>query len=238
MSNAAGRRAISVRFESFMTARPPPHQPTFGLASRLAMVLRGEAGDAVLEDFNRGRHLVSSKLLASAGLATRLIKSRRGALFTAFGWLTSFQNALAPLHRRIERRIAQGMSGLGLRYSGKQTEAGLRFPQLPMSDWDGHAARALASTLRKPEMTVVLSEPLKSFDAFHVPGANVVAIQDSALRQRLGATAPQAWVVRPDGYLVARVSNPTVDDLQALLRHTLDRPDAAARAVPAPRTGQ
>jgi NADPH-dependent dioxygenase len=208
-------------------------QDAFALAWRLALVLRGVAGEAVLDDYDRERHAVSSKLLASAGLATRLIKSRRGALFTGFGWLTSLQDSVSPLHRRIEGRIAQGMSGLGLRYPGKQPEAGLRFPQLPTAAWDSPAARALTQSLRTPAFKVVVSEPADAFEALRSPNVDVLSIDDPQLRAQLGAQLPQAWLVRPDGYLVARLDKPTPAAVELLLREALHAPSVDA-AAPSP----
>jgi NADPH-dependent dioxygenase len=198
-------------------------QDAFALAWRLAMVVGGDAGDALLDDYDRERHAVSSNLLASAALATRLIKSRRGALFTAFGWLTSLQSAIAPLHRRIEGRIAQGMSGLGLRYPGPGVDEGRRFPQLPTTAWGSSGAQALATQLRQPTVSVVLSKPSPALDALNAPGVNVTSIGDPDLRAQLGAHALEAWLVRPDGYLIERLNNPTVDSVRARLDRALHR---------------
>jgi NADPH-dependent dioxygenase len=218
-------------------------QDAFNLGWKLALVIDGTADTQLLDSYERERRPVSTALLRSAQLATRLIQSRRGLLYQLFGWLTGLEAQIAPLHRRIERNITRGMAALSIRYGDAPADlsdpTGMRFLSLPTALWRTPAAAALLDWVHGPAVKVLLSGPdapaLASSLQEHVGAtldlavlgtgaAGMTSLPDPAgsLRTVLGGTGhTTAWIIRPDGYLLGRYANASATQIAGILRTQL-----------------
>ncbi len=195
-------------------------QDAFNLAWKIDLVHRGMAEDRLLDTYDSERRPVSTALLKSALIATRLIQSRRGFLFDAFTIAARLQDRIPKLHRRIEGRVAKQLSALGVGYGGMATQAGERFPRLPERIWASEAGRSLLAWLRRPEIKLLvaggidLGSLFESADAFGVLPRAIARSDgndagDLLDELNVGPNGAAAWLIRPDGYLIARLEPPT-----------------------------
>ncbi|ANP56024.1 NADPH-dependent dioxygenase [Streptomyces griseochromogenes] len=229
-------------------------QDAFNLAWKLAMVVRGQADQELLDSYAVERVPVGRTLLGATKKATALV-ALKGALQevmlpVAFAVV---RNA-PPLKGRIERKIMAAMSGLKLSY-----------PQSPLTTTDpgGHLPRpgervtrmteedarrspgcaALVEALRDPRWTLLVfpspSGAAGAPDAAEtVRGADWLSVRvatadlpdpDGGLRNALGVGREGWLLVRPDGYVAARGDRVTPDALRAATsfgwRVTTPRPE-------------
>ncbi|WP_063763011.1 FAD-dependent oxidoreductase [Streptomyces rimosus] len=91
-------------------------QDAYNLAWKLAAVIRGQAGEALLDSYSAERVPVGASLLASTKFATVLVQLKNRYAAAALRGLFTFVRCLPPLKGRIERKIMGGMSALDLRY--------------------------------------------------------------------------------------------------------------------------
>lgn len=91
-------------------------QDAYNLGWKLAQVVRGEAQEELLDSYGAERVPVGAVLLDSARTATALIALRNAAAPVLLPLGLGVVRRVAPLRRRIERKILRGMSGLALHY--------------------------------------------------------------------------------------------------------------------------
>ncbi|MFD8492863.1 FAD-dependent oxidoreductase [Amycolatopsis sp. NPDC059657] len=183
-------------------------QDAVNLSWKLAAVVRGEAGDELLDSYSAERVPVGANLLKSTRMATMLVqlKSRKAA--AALRTMFTIVKSLPPLKSRIERKIMGGMSALDLSYeSGVGTRAG-RVTAARLAESSGW--RDLVLELQRPEWTLV---------TFGAPethaGVRVLSTSDELLRADLGLE-PGGWMlIRPDGYVSAVSGSGSVRDALA-----------------------
>ena len=87
------------------------------LAWKLAEVIRGRAGDALLDTYGAERLPVGEVLLESTRTATALIALRNAAAPVVLPVGLRLLNTVKPLKRKIERKLMTAMSGLALNYA-------------------------------------------------------------------------------------------------------------------------
>ncbi|MFE7429452.1 FAD-dependent oxidoreductase [Streptomyces sp. NPDC057545] len=91
-------------------------QDGYNLGWKLAQVIRGDAGEELLDSYEAERVPVGATLLSSTRTATALIALRNAAAPVLLPVGLGIVRRVAPLRRRIERKILRGMSGLALHY--------------------------------------------------------------------------------------------------------------------------
>ncbi|MGW2771781.1 FAD-dependent oxidoreductase [Streptomyces olivaceoviridis] len=91
-------------------------QDGYNLGWKLAQVVRGEAREELLDSYEAERVPVGAVLLDSTRTATALIALRNAAAPVLLPVGLGIVRRVAPLRRRIERKILRGMSGLALHY--------------------------------------------------------------------------------------------------------------------------
>ncbi|GAA1953572.1 FAD-dependent monooxygenase [Amycolatopsis minnesotensis] len=91
-------------------------QDAVNLAWKLADVIRGHAGEALLDSYAAERVPVGEVLLGTTKTATALIALRNAAAPVLLPLGLGVLNAVRPLKHRVERKIMRTMSGLALSY--------------------------------------------------------------------------------------------------------------------------
>ncbi|RKT55652.1 FAD-dependent monooxygenase [Saccharothrix australiensis] len=199
-------------------------QEAYNLAWKLAMVVRGQAHEAVLDTYSAERVPVGEALLRSTRTATGLIQLKNAAASRLLPVVFAVVRRVAPLRGRIQRKVLGGVSGLNLRYApgplvraggeGRGPRPGERVTNVPDAVTGGPAWAALAARLREPGWVLLLG-PAATPPGALTPdwltawtvgpdGAGAIADPGGTLAGGLGL-GPRAWLlVRPDGYVCAR----------------------------------
>ncbi|MFE1805596.1 FAD-dependent monooxygenase [Streptomyces sp. NPDC059533] len=171
-------------------------QDAFNLGWKLAAVLRGEAGEELLDTYQTERHPVAARVLALTRAQGVVMGPERD------GGLAELRDVLTDLLRLPDanRYMAGVMSGLDLRLPSPDAEThpllGLRMPDLDLVVDGGE--RVTFSDLMRTGRGVLLNlsdDPL----AAAAPWSDRV-IQVRA-RAESGTPAAEAVLVRPDGYV-------------------------------------
>ncbi|MEU9016656.1 FAD-dependent oxidoreductase [Actinomadura sp. NPDC048394] len=92
-------------------------QDGYNLAWKLADVVRGHAGDALLDTYGAERVPIGEVLLGSTEKATALVKLRNAALPVVLPVGLGLLNALKPVKRKVEGKVIRGFCGLPLNYA-------------------------------------------------------------------------------------------------------------------------
>ncbi|MGK4585460.1 FAD-dependent oxidoreductase [Kitasatospora sp. HPMI-4] len=213
-------------------------QDVHNLAWKLAMVVRGEAGPALLETYDAERLPVGRALLTS----TREVSEIAMVSITA-------EDARGS-DRPFLRRLVREMSGLALHYADSPLTVpdhvnasaaagprpGQRLTQVGAADADSPGWTMLRAALREPAWHLLLfgaagtaPAPAAASPAWlrtHLitpgpagsPGAGTIPDPDLTLHRVLAAD-PGHWIlIRPDGYLSARghhLDSTTIDSVLA-----------------------
>lgn len=110
-------------------------QEAYNLAWKLAMVIRGHAGDGLLDTYGVERVPVGQELLTSTEKATRLVQLRNPLADRLLPVVFSAVGNVSALRRRMQSKMLGAVSGLQLEYADSPlTDPG------PDST-DGHAPR-------------------------------------------------------------------------------------------------
>jgi 2-polyprenyl-6-methoxyphenol hydroxylase-like FAD-dependent oxidoreductase len=180
------------------------------LAWKLAMVLRGQAPEAMLETYEMERHAAARENLAVTDATMRFMAPQgtpqrlwrnlvlRGS--TRFGW--------------FRRRVNSGKLAEPFAYAASPiVEPGPEDPSLPRHGAVAPDARLGDGTRLKERFgsTFVVLVAGASPDVARALGAPswpvpVEVITDEALTAFYGAAGPRAWIVRPDGHLASSLS--------------------------------
>ncbi|KST65785.1 FAD-dependent oxidoreductase [Mastigocoleus testarum] len=202
-------------------------QDAFNLGWKLALAVKAESPQTLLNTYNAERHKigasilrVSDFLLRSLLLRQRILRQMRELLFRIF----------IPLPF-VQRKLAQNLSGLGVSYdTGKGQLAGKRIPDMELMSAN-HETIRLYELLRFPGYTLLLfinpnqaqsgrkqidqilnssDEMLKAhailnngLPQFHEFKANTNTLVDyrGDFETKLGAKTGRIILVRPDGYV-------------------------------------
>ncbi|WP_171165288.1 FAD-dependent monooxygenase [Streptomyces sp. I05A-00742] len=165
-------------------------QDAANLGWKLAAVLRGRAGDTLLDSYHTERHPVGEQVLRLSGALVRAVlldsPVARGVRNTAARALR-----FAPA---VGRRVALTVSGLAIAYPappGSHPLTGRRAPDLPLVE-DGTGPTRLYEALRAGTYVRVLPRGAHP-DATAAPADALTVTRTDAVRTAL--------LVRPDGYV-------------------------------------
>jgi 2-polyprenyl-6-methoxyphenol hydroxylase-like FAD-dependent oxidoreductase len=208
-------------------------QDAWNLAWKLALVVRGQAPEALLDTYHAERHPVGQTLLR--------FTDRMFTLGTTSSALTSrLRNALVPLvapqvmGRAGGRRAAfRFVSQLAVSYRGGPLSvengrfhdgprAGDRAPDGPLLV--GGSETTLFTVMARPEFQLLLFSPATP-DGALLPGSGALRVHTideqsdprGELRTRYGARDGAVYVVRPDGYVAYRSAGASLEGARAYL---------------------
>jgi 2-polyprenyl-6-methoxyphenol hydroxylase-like FAD-dependent oxidoreductase len=174
-------------------------QDAANLSWKLAAVLRGHAGPALLDTYQAERHPVGKAVLRSSGGIVRLAMAKRPWTLAVRAALTTFLNRVGPARRRVTGRI----TGIGYAYAaprGAHPLVGRRMPDVALAGGRLHEA------LRGGRFLLITPQ------AFDAGG-------------RKGRLAAERWasgrrttvLVRPDGYVAWAAEAPDAAETEAAL---------------------
>jgi 2-polyprenyl-6-methoxyphenol hydroxylase-like FAD-dependent oxidoreductase len=193
------------------------------LAWKLAMVLRGESPEGLLDSYEAERRPAAEQNLAVTDATMRFMAPRRW-------WQRVWRNLILRGSTRfgaLRRRVNSGR----LAEPSEYQESAVIAPGPPDDSLPRHGAVAPDARLRDgtrlrerlgSSFNVLLAAASRGTEDaargvdWPVPVAVVV---DTALAEVYGSTGPRAWVVRPDGYLASSLdltSAATAPDLAPL----------------------
>ena len=224
-------------------------QDAYCLSWRLADVVRGFAGEELLDGYGAERVPIGKALLGSTRTATALVALRNALAPVALPVGLGILRRLGPLKRGIEQKMMRGFSGLALEYPDSplsRPQPGRGGPR--PGQRVGCSAETAAASAGWRELCAELTDPRWTVLVF---GADATAVRErysGALSVRtVGATGPRpladpgdtvrAWfaasdgdyaLIRPDGYLAA--SGPLTELTDVLSTcHLLPSEHASAR---------
>ena len=174
-------------------------QDAVNLGWKLAQVIKGTSPDSLLDTYHAERHPVGARLLkiTMAQVALRREDARTLAVRDIVGELLRMDE--------VRRRIAAEMSGLGIQYNFGEGHPllGRRMPDLDLVTANG-PLRVFTLLHKARPVLLNFNEP-GAFDI--TPWADRVQVVDAEYSGQwelpaIGAvTAPNAVLVRPDGYV-------------------------------------
>lgn len=189
-------------------------QDAYNLAWKLAMVIRGEAGELLLDSYEAERLPVARTLLRGTDRAFGLVvaDTRLAAFFRTRVMANVVRVAMKvpAMQRRMFRLISQ----TGIRYrrsplsqgtaEGNAPAAGDRFPWLPVDALQGSQSVPLWRALNDLRFhLVVMGQPAPDRDL--VRGLDVITVPDTAENRKVladaGLAGPRFHLVRPDGHI-------------------------------------
>jgi 2-polyprenyl-6-methoxyphenol hydroxylase-like FAD-dependent oxidoreductase len=201
-------------------------QDAFNLCWKLAMVIKGDAGDALLDSYDAERHPVGKAVIDFTSVLTR-IGTLKGVARIARNAIVRVAGNIPPAVRLMasnveETNIAYKGSAAGLASGSRHAKvaAGSHIPpvdnpelqkQLSAAWGPAHTGHVvLTITANKPapaagpagQMQVLIAScdlPVGGYDA-------VIADPDSVIAKRFGLRDGGRVVVRPDGYIGAVVA--------------------------------
>ncbi|MDJ0466261.1 FAD-dependent monooxygenase [Streptomyces sp. H27-C3] len=196
-------------------------QDAFNLGWKLAAVVRGTAGDDLLDSYHTERHAVGRDVLANIRAQGHLLLG--GPEVEPTRVLLSELLTLPG----VQEHWAGMISGLGIRYAmgaGEHALLGRRLPDLPLRPRTPGAPRRTTELLRAGNGVLFLldSDEAVTLAAVAAPWAGRVVVCDAPPAEEVGATAGRALLVRPDGYVGWAGIRP--DGLRAALRRWFGTP--------------
>jgi NADPH-dependent dioxygenase len=170
-------------------------QEAFNLGWKLGMVIRGQAGDGLLDTYGIERVPVGRELLTSTEKATRFVQLNNPVADLVLPVVFKAVSTLAPLRRRMQGRMLGAVSGLNLEYPDSSLTSGVAMTRAPRPGQrvtrraagpaGSGAELALDAELRDPRWTLLVAAP-------YGPGTDELL---DAARSRYGG-----WLsVRPVG---------------------------------------
>ncbi|WP_248958970.1 FAD-dependent oxidoreductase [Sphaerisporangium perillae] len=141
-------------------------QEAYNLSWKLAMVVRGQAREELLDSYGEERVPVGRTLLASTKKATRIIQLKNPVLAGLLPVVFAVMRAVPPLRVRMQRAILGGVSGLGLHYgagslttpakgSAAGPRPGERVTQADAAEAAEPAWKEMLAELRDPRWTLL-----------------------------------------------------------------------------------
>ncbi|MGW5052769.1 FAD-dependent oxidoreductase [Actinokineospora sp. NPDC004072] len=200
-------------------------QDGVNLAWKLADVIRGYAGEALLDSYDAERVEVGAQLLRSTQTATTVLAPAAGIPIPKplLPVVVAAVNTIPPLRRVVERKILRAMSGLALSYADSpltepgdgRLKPGSRLACSAETEQASPGWRALCAELADPRWTLVAvpGDDLGGLDRQYGAAVSVRGIgggphplpdPDRRLRRDLGIDRGGAVLIRPDGYLAGR----------------------------------
>ncbi|MEU6093512.1 FAD-dependent oxidoreductase [Streptomyces sp. NPDC047079] len=178
-------------------------QDAANLSWKLAAVLRGHAGPALLDTYQSERHPVGRAVLRSSGGIVRLAMARRPWTLALRAALTAFLDHVGPARRRVVGQI----TGIGYRYAaprGAHPMVGRRAPDVALT------TGRLYEALRGGRFVLIAPHGLEA-------GGR----EDRLTVERWASGRRTAVLVRPDGYVAWAAEAPDAARLEeALVRWT------------------
>lgn len=196
-------------------------QDAVNLGWKLAQVIKGISPDSLLDSYHAERHPVGARVLryTMAAVALRREDDRTKALRATMADLLGLDEA--------RRRVAADLTGLGIRYDFGEGHPllGLRMPDLDIETAGGqqrvsdllHAARPVLLNLAAPGSLDIAQW------ADRVEVVDATTVGPWALPGIGSVTAPEALLIRPDGY-VAWVGDQSQAGLTEALATWFGRP--------------
>jgi 6-methylpretetramide 4-monooxygenase / 4-hydroxy-6-methylpretetramide 12a-monooxygenase len=141
-------------------------QEAYNLAWKLAMVVHGQAEEALLDTYTEERVPVGADLLRSTKTATRLIQLKNPVADRILPVFFAVVRNVAAVRRRMQGKILGNMSGLGVNYAtaalslgaddpGEGPRPGERVSRVTADDARSAACRELLTELRDPRWTLL-----------------------------------------------------------------------------------
>jgi len=158
-------------------------QDAANLGWKLAAAVAGWAGEELLDSYNAERHPVGRQVLRSSGLLVRLALVQDRWARATRNLITAAVLSTPP----ISRRIADSISGVGVRYPappGSDPRVGTRAADIELRD-----GRTLADALRGGRF-ILLGRP-----AAELPDPV------DAAQPRADGQSDSLTLIRPDGYI-------------------------------------
>ncbi|WP_370942148.1 FAD-dependent monooxygenase [Amycolatopsis sp. cg5] len=202
-------------------------QEAYNLAWKLAMVVRGQAGERLLDTYAAERVPVGKALLRSTKKATYLVQLKNSVagwlLPVVFGVVRTF-----PWVRvRMQREILGGISGLNLTYAdsdltlaaGESTgpRPGERITKVPATVTTTETWRDLDADLKTGRWLLAVAPGAETEAALVAKTTDtwltVRTLGPGPVLVALGLTDGAWLLVRPDGYVSARGDRLTADSL-------------------------
>jgi hypothetical protein len=220
-------------------------QDAYNLAWKLARVVNGRAGAALLDSYEEERIPVAQRLLRTTDRVFQLVVSEGwlGGLFRTS--VLARMAARAMTMERVRRFAFRTISQIGIRYRQSrlsQTFAGLprgapragdRFPWLQLRLRPGGQVHDLFQRLDDTRFNLlVIGQGAPRPPALGLPELLVHSIPEANAAElaRAGINGPAFYLLRPDGHVGLAGSRLDVDAVRRYLveRHLLLEQDAAA----------
>jgi 2-polyprenyl-6-methoxyphenol hydroxylase-like FAD-dependent oxidoreductase len=192
-------------------------QDAYNLAWKLALVVKGEAEETLLDSYEAERLPVAQRLLNTTDRIFRLIVSESWLAGLFRTRILANMAAVAMRRARIQRLFFRAISQIGIRYPGsplsqnlgglaaKSPRAGDRFPWLKLKLREDGPAEDLFEQLDDTRFNLLIfGQPslrvpaLGKFVATHVVPPD--PMNDQALA-KAGITGPSFFLLRPDGHV-------------------------------------
>jgi 2-polyprenyl-6-methoxyphenol hydroxylase-like FAD-dependent oxidoreductase len=200
-------------------------QDAYNLAWKLALVLRGQANEQLLETYHDERYPNAMSLINSTDRAFSVLVSSHPFARFMIDWVVPRLAPIALKNKRLQKRFFMSFSQTGLNYRHRklsrehlhgQIKAGDRFPWF--SDNDQDVFQKMTGTrftlfalgdwsTHKPQLETLRSSLLE-----------VVCIPNQGAYQKTGLT-DGLYLVRPDGYIGLSTKDP--DEIPLYLSQTV-----------------
>jgi 2-polyprenyl-6-methoxyphenol hydroxylase-like FAD-dependent oxidoreductase len=210
-------------------------QDAYNLAWKLALVVKGEADERLLDTYESERMPVAHELLESTDRAFTMVVSDSwlAALFRTK--IIANVAAFAMKQRRVRARAFRTISQIGIRYPASALsrnatgylkdgpQAGERFPWLQIEFDAEHGPEDLFERLDDTAFNLlVIGQAPIAIEAGGMPIRTVTiphsAHNDAAL-ERIGIDGPAFYLVRPDGHIALAGSRLDADMVKDYLSH-------------------
>jgi 2-polyprenyl-6-methoxyphenol hydroxylase-like FAD-dependent oxidoreductase len=204
-------------------------QDALNLAWKLALVVQGRAGDALLDTYNHERHGNARHLLSAIGPATRMMNLRQPVAIEIRNLAIRLVNQLGAGHL-----IARNMSMLTVGYPDSPLaedlsghlhggpRAGERAPDAEGIVIGGRPARRLHAVWAGDARHQLLvfgphSVGLDFRDLVNVIHLDAATDSEGQAREAYAVPGEGLCLVRPDGYIAFRANSTELDPLRAYL---------------------
>lgn len=224
-------------------------QDAYNLAWKLALVVNGQADEALLDSYEAERMPVAQRLLATTDAAFQRVVSDHWLTGLLRMHLVPKMAALAMSSLRVRKAAFRTLSQTGISYpqsplsrtigasSGQGPRAGDRFPWLKLTFAPGGRPEDLFTRLDDRHFNlIVIGQPAPSaasLGAADLVRVHAVALDDGNARAlaAVSITAPAFYLLRPDGHIGLAG---TQFDAAAVSRWMRDNHVHASGAAPLP----
>jgi 2-polyprenyl-6-methoxyphenol hydroxylase-like FAD-dependent oxidoreductase len=221
-------------------------QDAYNLAWKLALVIKGQAEERLLDSYEAERLPVARQLLRTTDRGFRLVVSNNPLAGLMRTQVIARLAAFAMGHERIQATAFRAISQTGIHYRGSRLSkslstlpangprAGDRFPWLQLRFGPGAASVDLFATLDDQRFQMlVFGQPVPA-QAHHLKRlVRVHSIPDdadnAATLARAGIPTPSFYLLRPDGHVGLCGNHLYTDEVERYLSERLGM-DAAIHA--------